>query len=152
MNDSIFLITNYTTFSIKNTRIGLIVFGLLVLTFYVLLFLESNDVTHINPFLILVGLSSIITGTVGLSKKSRFSPKVLFNDEIISIREKLWNGTKKFNWNDITEIKLGSYRMTIRTKNCSQTFNINSSAQISIEIKKAVREIGFRKNISVIGG
>lgn len=152
MSNSTFLITNYGTFSIRNTRIGLIILGFSILALYISAYLSSGEPTLVNPYMVFMATSFIITGTIGLSKKSRFSPKIKIEENALTIKEGLWSGISRFNWDDIKQIKLGSYKIWVTSNGKEKKFNLDSTSQISIEIKKAIREIGLQKNITVIGG
>ena len=152
MSNSTFLITNRGTFSIKQTRIGLVTLGILMLIFNLSVLFTSADLTNLNPFMILMAVSFIITGTVGLSKNSKFSPKVFMNSNHILIKEGLWSGSQTYNWTDIREITLGSYKITIGTERNKKTFHIDSTPQISIDIKRTLKEVASKKNITLIGG
>jgi len=151
MNNSTFLITNRDTFSIKHTRIGLIVIGSLMLAYNFLLFLDLGNPVNLNPFVAFLGVSFLISGTVGLSEKSKYAPKVSLTNEFISIKEKLWSSSHTYNWAEIEEVTLGSYQLIIKTKSESNTLNIDSTKQIAIAIKKAIRVFAVNKNIPIIG-
>lgn len=152
MKNQTFLLTNYTTFSIKNTRILLVVFGLVALFFSTAEFLTSTDKTiRTNPFLAVMAINLIVIGTIGLSKKSKFSPKVKLTESQLILKDKIFSGQIVIPWNKIDQIELSSYKIVLHTNNITIPFTLDTTKENSIAIKKALREGGRLKNITVIG-
>ncbi|MFT6802245.1 MAG: hypothetical protein ACJA2N_001431 [Salibacteraceae bacterium] len=152
MTDHTFLLKNYSTFSIRNIRFGLIAFGLLVLVFSLAELLSSTELqTSTNPFLILLGGNFLLIGTLGLSKKSRYSPKIKITEDQIIIKEKIFSRQKALAWSTLEKIEFGSYSLLFFKPNHSFTFKLDTTKETSIAIKQALRKIGESKNIVITG-
>lgn len=146
-----FLLTNYNTFSIQTTRVALIGFGLLILIFSFAEVIVSTTAIPKNPFLVLLAINFILIGTIGLSKKSRFSPKLKISDDQIIFKEKIFSGQKIIPWNSVNQIQLGSYKATFITRNKKFTLKFDTHKENSIAIKQALREASITKGVEIVG-
>jgi hypothetical protein len=153
MKSQTFILTNYAVFSLTNTRILLSVFGLITIGFYGSgLVFDNQNIFETNIFLIIMSIHLIFIGTVGLSKKSKLSPKVKITSEGILLRKGIFSKSLNFTWSNLHKIELGSYLVTFFTKGEQLTFSLDTSSKISVDIKKALVIAGKHQEIPVIGG
>jgi hypothetical protein len=154
MNHTI-LIGDKHTFSMKTNRILWVFSGVLYIGTGIFQFYRYQD-EGISYFvwilLILGGLYLIFFGVLGLSEKSKYAPKVALTDETIQIKKSFWKPAKQLKWNDITSINFKSYQIHFQFKKETYTFNYNSTADTSIEIKIAIRSFAESKGIEVVAG
>ena len=150
MTNSTIIIHNYNLFSLKTTRIIFFILGIgMILLSVSDLLLNEKAILPTNLFW---GVFLILTAQFALAEKSRFSPKIKITDHFVLLKNGFWSGSKKITWDTIKQIEFGSYTLIFQLQNECYSFKYNADAQVSIEIKKALREAGKEKNIPVIGG
>lgn len=153
MNHTILLTKNDRFVSAKTNRIMTIIGGLLFVSLGILQFYRYQNEYF---FLFIVhsfsGLYFILYGYLGQSKKSKYAPKVLLTNEFILIKESFWKARKQIKWDDISSINYKSYEIDFHLNKEIYTFNYNTTAETSIEIKRAIRSIAEDKSIEVSGG
>ena len=114
--------------------------------------LTTGDIVF-GGFLLLIGLSLIFLGFALFSSAVKFSPKISVDDEKLIIREDVFKKTKSIDWKDIKEITFKSFALDILLNdNKEKLVILRTNAEVSIEVKKLVREMADRRNITVKGG
>lgn len=151
MQNQTFLLTNYSIFSIRNTRIGLISLGTIIIGFSLAEMISSAKAIPSNPFLIIMAVNFLLIGIVGLSKKSRFSPKFRITNDQIIFKDKIFAGERSVKWNSLSKIELGSYKVTFYKPNKKFTFNLDTTKENSITIKTSLREAANLKGVEISG-
>lgn len=151
MNTQTFLLNNYNTFSPKLTRIFFIFFGALFLSLFLYQWVINGQNEFENPFIIIGATNFLLIGTLGLSKKSPFAPKVIITMDAIILRSRLFGSNTKVDWNDLQKIELGLYRLTFYKDKSYFTYHLDTTKETSIAIKHAIREAGNHKNVLVTG-
>lgn len=114
--------------------------------------LTTGDIVF-GGFLLLTGLLLIFLGFTLFSSTVKFSPKISVDDEKLIIREDVFKKTKIIDWKDIKEITFKSFALDILLNdNKEKLVILRTNAEVSIEVKKLVREMADRRNITVKGG
>ena len=119
--------------------------------------LDDNPLTKgdiiFGGFLLLTGLLLIFLGFTLFSPTVKFSPKISVDDEKIIVREDVFNKTKRIDWKDINEITFKSFALDILLNDDKEKLVIlRTNAEVSIEVKKLVREMADKKMITIKGG
>jgi hypothetical protein len=92
-------------------------------------------------------LYSIIVFTV-----NPFAPKVTISDIEVKIKRKVFSTPINILWTSIQSIEFDQYMIALQLTDRVEEFSYRTNAEISIEIKSAIREVAENKNIQVIGG
>ena len=92
-------------------------------------------------------LYSIIVFTV-----NPFAPKVTISDIEVKIKRKVFSAPINILWTSIHSIEFDQYMIALHLTDRVEEFSYSTNAEISIEIKSAIREVAKNKNIQVIGG
>lgn len=93
----------------------------------------------------------ILIGTIGLSKNSKFSPKVKLTESELVLKKTIFSGQIIIPWDKIKKMELKSFKIFIHTSTRSIPFILDTTKENSIAIKLALREVGETKNIMVTG-
>ena len=150
MNSSTIVLHNYNIFSLKTTRIILGTLGVLMLILGGYSIIENGDSYNLpNLF---YGLFMTFTSLFVLSEKSPFSPKVKITDDSLLLKSGFWSRSKKLSWRNIQKIDIGSYKVTFHDTTKDFVFKYEADAEVSIQLKKAIRLAAQEKHIPVIGG
>lgn len=86
------------------------------------------------------------------SKTARLSPKVRLTNEFIEFRSGFFMAIVIIQWQDVRSITLKSYLLEFELKESRKEMKYSGTAELSLEVKEAVRDFAFRKNIEVHGG
>ncbi len=114
--------------------------------------LTTGDIIF-GGFLLLSGLLLIFLGFTLFSSTVKFSPKLSVDDEKIIVREDVFKRTKRIDWKDIKEITFKSFALDILLNDDKEKLVIlRTNAEVSIEVKKLVREMADKKMITIKGG
>ncbi len=151
MNTQTFLLNNFNTFSPKATKLLFSISGSLILALYVYQWISKGEIDIHNPIVFFGSINFILIGTIGLSKKSPFAPKVKVTEHDIVLRKDLFGKNTNVFWSDLEKIELGSYRLTFYKEKSYFTYHLDTTKETSIAIKHAIREAGHHKNIRVTG-
>ena len=126
------------------------ILGLLWLLLGIIRFYEDGAGTGSIAYLVIAFafiLYSILVFTV-----NPFAPKVILSDEEIVLKRKAFSSPVKILWNSIQSIEFNQYMIAFHSTEGVEEFSYSTNADISIEIKTAIREIAEQKNIQVVGG
>ena len=120
--------------------------------------IEQNDLNLWGAWnllwiaVILIGIFQIVFGLTAFSINSEYAMRLKVNDSQIEFKSTYFKSATQLNWNDIKQIKLDAYQINFQLDKRNEVFRYGSNSNISIEIKKTLREIAEEKNIPVIGG
>lgn len=114
---------------------------------------------YYGPFEFSFGILQMLTGVYAIvfalfvfNKNSRFAPKVTVNDKFIEIKKGILKSPNKIMWSDIRRISYDSFEITFDMGVTTEVFRYETASDISIEIKKAIREVADDMGIEVVGG
>ncbi len=107
----------------------------------------------IGLLLAVSGLALLIFGLILFDPKNKLAPKVVVDENEISIREDIFNRTKNIKWNELKQIDFKSFALDFLF-NDSRTLLVilKTTGETSKEIKKAIREMADKKSVNIIGG
>jgi len=153
--ERVIVLTNYE-FSPTTTRVLFFLFGSGQLIQGLERLFESELTIGrviLAAILISTGLFLIFLGFALFSSKFSLTPKILISDHTIQIRENLFSRMKIVNWEDVKALTFKSFCIEVEEKNNSiKTLWLKTNAEVSIEIKKMLRELADKKSIPVTGG
>lgn len=124
------------------------------------LFFVPAGIYHIllnQSFYIVIGIMWIIVGLYHffngiLLIDSKFAPKVKVDERMIELKNNLWKPSIKSIWIEMSSIRFNPYEVVFQLEESLISFSYNTDSELSIEIKKTIREIAEYKNIQIIGG
>ena len=88
---------------------------------------------------------------ISMFPKFRFSPRVEIDSEEVKIKPDFFNRTSRLKWNSIETVKFGSYQLSFLLKDGStETFILPGIKEISLDVKKAIREICEDREIEIV--
>lgn len=141
--------------SIKRTRILYYFMGIVFIINGIIQFILNA----IHPYGMIIGILTLITGVgylivafTAFSARSKYAPKVKVNDDIIELKNGIFNAPTKFNWSDIKAIELKTFRLDFQLANSKEMFTYRTTSDISINIKNTLRAFAKQKGIEVSGG
>ncbi len=103
--------------------------------------------------LIIAGPLSFIYGVVLFIRKNKLTPKVQIDDNGILIKQDLDTKQRQIDWATVEEITYKPFELTFHlTDNNIETVNLPTSGEISLDIKKTIRQFADRKQIKIVGG
>ena len=103
--------------------------------------------------LVIAGPLMIVYGLILFSRTNRLVPKVLVDNNGIIIKEDIYKGQRKIDWKSIKEITYKPFELVfLLTDNNIETVNLATSAEISVDVKKTIRQFADDRQISIIGG
>ncbi len=98
------------------------------------------------------GIGYIVTGWLSFSEKSKYAPRITFDEQVLLLKNKLSKPPTILEWGQIKRIELYSYQLKFFSPKADYIFPYEANASTSINIKSAIREIAESKHIEVIGG
>lgn len=147
MTEETIVLHNHQLFSIKTTRIITASLGVL------LIFLDINLMIRTGRFgfasNLFWGLFLLFTSIFVLSKNSVLSPKIKFTKTGITVKKEFWSRSKTMKWLEISSIEFGSYKILFQLQESTYKFTYNTSADLSVQIKQAIRTAANQKSIPV---
>jgi hypothetical protein len=84
-----------------------------------------------------------------LSVSSKFSPKVRLTEELIEFRLGFFQANIVITWENIRAIEIRTYGVNFQLEESERRIDYTASAEISKEIKNAIKELAEKKNIVV---
>ena len=107
----------------------------------------------LGVFLLLSGLLMFILGLILFSPTNKFTPRVVIDENEITIREDVFNRTKLIKWSDLKLIEFKSFAIDfLFNDNKTELIILPTTGETVIEIKKTLRELADKKLITVKGG
>ena len=98
------------------------------------------------------GTYVIIFALINFSRTSKYSPKLKIDDDSVELKTSLFKKGIKVKWQEIQSVSFKPYRVDFKVADTVEVITYDTTSDISIEIKEALREIAEKKNIEVIGG
>jgi hypothetical protein len=80
------------------------------------------------------------------------SPKVVVTSEGVLLKSKPFSSGKELSWDEVKAITFHSYQMDFKLETEPVFFDYNCSANTSMKIKEAIRDMAEMKQIPVTGG
>lgn len=98
------------------------------------------------------GISYVIYGFLAFSQNSKQAPRIIVDHEFIGLKHSIWKRAIQLSWSEVTSIEFKKFEVVFQGGEASKSFSYASNADVSIEIKQALREVAEEKGIEVIGG
>ncbi|MEQ9298198.1 MAG: hypothetical protein RIF33_06535 [Cyclobacteriaceae bacterium] len=98
------------------------------------------------------GLFIIAYGVTYFGFYLPWTPQVSINEETIIIRPGVFVRTAVLHWTSISELKLGIRKISFLVDGVYMDFKLSTSASVSKDVKRALREAATTKSIPVVGG
>lgn len=102
--------------------------------------------------MIIGGMWYIIYGFTAFSVSSKYAPRVRIDDTEIELKNNFFKPATQINWTDVKKIEFDLYKLSFQLSDNNLVFSYNTYPDISIDIKRMIREMAEEKNIEVIGG
>lgn len=113
----------------------------------------TNWTLFLGIFLLLSGLLMFILGLILFSSTNKFTPRVVIDEDQITIRKDVFNRTKLIKWSDLKLIEFKSFALDfLYNDNKTQLIILPTTGETVIEIKKSIRELADKKLIAIKGG
>lgn len=81
------------------------------------------------------------------------TPKFQIDDNRIIIKEDVHKGQRQIDWKNVKEITYTPFELNFHlTDNNTETVNLSTSAEISLNIKKTIRQFADERQIKIVGG
>lgn len=114
---------------------------------------------HEEPFKFSFGVIEFLFGLYALfysiavfSTNSKLAPRVKVDSDLIEVKKKMFGQVDRIEWDLIDKISFDSYSITFTKEGVNKVINYDTTSEVSIEIKEAIRETADAKGIEVIGG
>lgn len=119
--------------------------------------LEMDSWVHwtsiLGIILIVGGPILFIYGIILFNPSNKLSPTISVNEQGLIINRDIFKKVISINWTEIKEITYKSFELDFKLNDDSiKTFNLPTTADKSIELKKTIREICDNKKIRIVGG
>jgi hypothetical protein len=113
----------------------------------------TNWTLFLGILLLSSGLVMFVMGLILFSPTNKFTPRVVIDENEITIRPDLFTSTKLIRWSDIKLIIYKSYVLDfIFNDKENQRVLLPTTAATVVEIKRSLRALADRKLVTVIGG
>lgn len=103
--------------------------------------------------LIIAGPLLLIYGLILFSRTNKLTPKVQVDNNGIIIKEDLHKGQRQIDWKNIKEITYQPFELNFHlTDNNTETVNLATNGDISIDVKRLIRQFADDRQIKIVGG
>lgn len=103
--------------------------------------------------LIITGPLMIIYGLILFNPANKLAPKVHVDDNGITIKEDIYKARRQIDWKNIREIRYKSFELNFQlTDNNIETVTLSTTGDISLDIKKTIRQFADDRQIKIVGG
>lgn len=107
----------------------------------------------IGLLLIIAGPLLFIYGLILFNQANMLTPKFQIDDNRIIIKEDVHKGQRQIDWKNVKEITYTPFELNFHlTDNNTETVNLSTSAEISLNIKKTIRQFADERQIKIVGG
>ncbi len=114
---------------------------------------SSSWTLFFGLILLLCGLIMFTLGLILFHPINKFSPRLVINDNEITVREDVFYRTKLIKWSDLKRIEFKSSAIEfLFNDNRTQLIKLPKTGETVSEIKKTLRELADKKLITVNGG
>ena len=144
-----------TQHSRKAPRIAHTLMGLYFLVYGGFYLVETAYTTGELIFrgsMIIIGLAYILYAQFAFSSKSKFAPRISIDENVILCKTSFFRKGYQIKWIDIKSIEFNPYQVDFVLENKTENLTYDTNADVSIDIKEALREVAEAKNIEIIGG
>jgi len=95
----------------------------------------------------------IIYSLILFSRTSALAPRIQIDETGVLIREDIHRGQKKIEWKNVKEITYRPFELNFHlTDDNTETLSLPTTGEISIDVKKTIREFADSRQINIIGG
>ena len=103
--------------------------------------------------LIIAGPLMIIYGVILFNRTNKLTPKVQVDDNGITVKADIHKGQRQIAWRNVKEITYKPFELNFHlTDNSIETVNLSTSGEISLDIKKTIRQFADDRQIKIVGG
>jgi hypothetical protein len=103
--------------------------------------------------LIIAGPLLLIYGLILFNRTNKLTPKVQVDDNGIIIKEDIHKGQRTIEWKNVREISYKPFELNfLLTDNNIETVNLSTSGEISLDVKKTIRQFADDRQIKIVGG
>ena len=107
----------------------------------------------LGTILVLAGPLMIIYGVILFNPVNKLTPKVHVDENGILIKEDIHKGQRRIDWGNVKEITYKSFELNfLLNDNNIEKVSLHTNGDISIEIKKTIRQFADDRQIRIIGG
>ncbi len=93
-----------------------------------------------------------LMAVLAFSESSKYAPRIKVDDNQLELKKSVFKAAEILKWQDIKKIEFGQYQLNLRLADKDFSFTYKRNRNISLDIKKAIREIAELKNIEIQGG
>ena len=113
----------------------------------------TNWVSILGLLLVVAGPLMFIYGLVLFGRTNRLTPKIQVDDNGILIKEDIHKGRRRIDWKNIKEITYRPFELNFHlTDNNTETVILTTNVEISVDVKRTIREFADGKQIRIVGG
>ena len=131
--------------------------------FLAILFLSNAIVAYFNPeqsrleyWLMIVnaitGLFCLLFILFVLTDLTGTAPKVVVTNEGVLLKAKVFGSGRQIKWSEVSSMIFHSYQIDFKLDSEPVFFSYKASANVSRDIKQAIRDMADMKNIPITGG
>lgn len=103
--------------------------------------------------LLMAGSLLLIYVLILFNRTNKLTPKVQVNDNGIIIKTDIHKRQRTIEWGNVREIGYKPFELNfILTDNNIETVNLSTSGEISLDIKKTIRQFADDRQIKIVGG
>lgn len=103
--------------------------------------------------LVIAGPLLLIYGLILFNRTNKLTPKIQVDDNRIIITEDIHKGQRQIEWKNVKEITYRPFELNFHlTDNNTETVNLATSGDISIDMKRAIRQFADYRQIKIVGG
>jgi hypothetical protein len=113
----------------------------------------TNWGSILGLLLIVVGPLMVMYGLILFVPESRLTPKIKVDENGIFIKEDIHKVKRLIDWKNIKEITYRPYELNFHlADNNTETVNLATNREISIKVKRTIREFADGRQIKIVGG
>jgi hypothetical protein len=103
--------------------------------------------------LIIAGPLLLIYGLILFNRTNKLTPKVQVDDNGIIIKEDIHKRQRTIEWKNVREISYKPFELNfLLADNNIETVNLSTSGEISLDVKKTIRQFADDRQIKIVGG
>jgi hypothetical protein len=113
----------------------------------------TNWGSLLGLLLLVAGPLLLIYGIILFNRTNKLTPKIQVNDTGILIKEDIHKGQRKIDWRNIKEITYRPFELNFHlTDNNTEIVNLSTNGEISVDVKRTIREFADSRQIKIVGG
>lgn len=128
------------------------IIGLLLILYSFSAFLNNEFNLYRHSVYIIHGSVFLFFGFFVYNRKSPLAPKFVINEHYIASKTGVFKKRNQFHWDRIKEIEFGPYQINIKLEGSNSTIHYEASADISLAIKDAIRDMANSKGLKILAG